>query len=555
MRQGDCPAAVYWRLPGEWNYARDFSRIVLASEFVSSGHKSSRLLNLTQWSAPGHVSTTARCANTGDVLGDSPMSSDGVAIKIENLSKCFLIYDQPIDRLKQFILNRLIRPRLIWKSGRQGKSYYREFYALRDVSFEVKTGETVGIIGRNGSGKSTLLQLICGTLTPSTGMVWTNGRVAALLELGSGFNPEFTGRENIYMNGAILGLSRKEMDARLDKIMAFADIGDFIERPVKTYSSGMLVRLAFAVIAHVDADILIIDEALAVGDALFNLKCMRFLREFSRTGTILFVSHDTVSVKNLCSRAIWLERGQARREGNPKEVCEAYLEAFYEAQQGKGVPTLPSPAKNRSELRQYKDQRAQFINGSNLRNDLEVFRFDPETASFGRGGAQILSVELLDPDGSPLAWVVGGEAVILRILARADQTLDSPIIGFYVKDRLGQTLFGDNTYLNYRDSPVSCNPGSVVEARFCFQMPIFPPGAYSISAAISDGTQKDHVMHQWIHDALVFKAEASSLPIGLVGVPMDRIELSRIAVDEAVESGCPGGEERIESRFLSNPGC
>ena len=215
------------------------------------------------------------------------MSSNELAIKVEHLSKTYLIYDRPADRLKQFI-----GPRLQRLVGKPPVNYYHEFWALRDVSFEVKKGETVGIIGRNGSGKSTLLQLICGTLNPSGGIVQTNGRVAALLELGAGFNPEFTGRENVYMNGAVLGLTPEEIDARFDDIAAFAEIGEFIEQPIKTYSSGMLVRLAFAVIAHVDADILVIDEALAVGDAVFTQKCMRFLRRFMEKGTILFVSHD-----------------------------------------------------------------------------------------------------------------------------------------------------------------------------------------------------------------------------------------------------------------------
>ena len=189
------------------------------------------------------------------------------------------------------------------------------------------------------SGKSTLLQMICGTLNPTSGSIQTNGRIAALLELGSGFNPEFTGRENVYMNASVLGLSNEEIDARFDDIVAFADIGDFIEQPVKTYSSGMMVRLAFAVIAHVDADILVIDEALAVGDAFFTQKCMRFLRNFMKTGTVLFVSHDTGSIKSLCNYALWLEKGQVLQEGTPKEVCELYLEAFYEAQQGKSSTT------------------------------------------------------------------------------------------------------------------------------------------------------------------------------------------------------------------------
>jgi lipopolysaccharide transport system ATP-binding protein len=241
------------------------------------------------------------------------MSSDHSAIGVSNLSKCYHIYDRPPDRLKQFIVPRL--QRLV---GRPPKAFYSEFWALKDVSFEVKRGETIGIIGRNGSGKSTLLQLICGTLYPTAGSVETNGRVAALLELGSGFNPEFTGRENVYMNGSVLGLTRGEIDDRFEDIAAFADIGEFIEHPIKTYSTGMYTRLAFAVIAHVRAEILVIDEALAVGDAFFVQKCMRFLRKFQETGTVLFVSHDTGAVTNLCDRAVWLDHGKVLAGRNRK---------------------------------------------------------------------------------------------------------------------------------------------------------------------------------------------------------------------------------------------
>jgi len=308
------------------------------------------------------------------------MCSDFV-IKVEDLSKCYQIYDQPGDRLKQFLF-----PRLQDALGMHPRAYFHEFWALRSASFEVKKGETVGIIGRNGSGKSTLLQLICGTLAPSSGSIETKGRIAALLELGSGFNPEFTGRENVYMNAAVLGLGKNEIDACFDDIVAFADIGEFIEEPVKSYSSGMMVRLAFAVIAHVDADILIIDEALAVGDAFFTQKCMRFLRNFMKSGTVLFVSHDTHAIRDLCNRAIWIEKGQIVQQGKPKDVCESYLQAFYEAQQGVGSSTKLNPTKIVERKLPTKDQRLAFINNSNLRNDLKVFKFNPDSASFGKGG-------------------------------------------------------------------------------------------------------------------------------------------------------------------------
>ncbi len=225
------------------------------------------------------------------------MSSEPV-IEVRGMGKVYPIYDKPHHRLMQMLLG-------------GNRRWYREFEALRDINFSIQRGETVGIVGRNGSGKSTLLQIICGTLAPSTGEVRVRGRVAALLELGAGFNPEFTGRENVYLNGSVLGLTRSEIDRRFDEIAAFADIGEFIEQPVKSYSSGMAMRLAFSVMAHVDADILIIDEALAVGDAFFTQKCMRYLREFKERGTLLFVSHDSSAVTGLCERAVWLDRGTA----------------------------------------------------------------------------------------------------------------------------------------------------------------------------------------------------------------------------------------------------
>jgi len=448
------------------------------------------------------------------------MSSE-FAIKVENLSKCYQIYNQPHDRLKQSIY-----PRLQRLSGQQPKQYHREFWALKDVSFEIKKGETVGIIGRNGSGKSTLLQMICGTLNPTSGSIQTHGRVAALLELGSGFNPEFTGRENVYMNAAVLGLSRKETDSRFDEIVTFADIGDFIEQPVKTYSSGMMVRLAFAVIAHVDADILVVDEALSVGDAFFTQKCMRFLRSFMKRGTVLFVSHDTGAVVNLCNKGVLLSHGQVVEVGSAKEVTERYLATIYES-----VQSIESLAVNKDyhgdvqPQVDWRDMRESFINASTLRNDIEVFRFNPKTEGFGKGSARIESVRLLDADGTPLSWIVGGEHVILEICSRAQEDIFRPIVGFQFKDRLGQVVFSDNTYLACINKPLSANAGQQVVARFEFRLPVLPSGDYSISPAFAEGTQEEHVQHHWLHDALLIKVHASSVCFGLIGVPMRQITL------------------------------
>lgn len=247
-------------------------------------------------------------------------SDRDIAIQVEGVSKHYAIYDQPRDRLKQFIVPRI--QRLV---GRAPRQYYRDFTALQDVSFTMRRGETIGIIGRNGSGKSTLLQIICGTLTPSTGEVRVNGRIAALLELGSGFNPEFSGRENVFLNGAILGLTREEMEARFDEIAAFADIGDFLDQPVKNYSSGMQVRLAFAVSVCVEPDILVVDEALAVGDEAFQRKCFARIERIKEDGgTILFVNHGAQAVIQLSDRAILLDRGEVLCAGRPKFVVNQY---------------------------------------------------------------------------------------------------------------------------------------------------------------------------------------------------------------------------------------
>lgn len=437
------------------------------------------------------------------------------AIRVRNVCKCYQVYARPEDRLKQALF-----PRAQRLLGKSPSAYYRDFWALRDVSFDVHRGETLGIIGRNGSGKSTLLQIICGTLTPTSGSVEVNGRVAALLELGSGFNPEFTGRENVYMSGAVLGLSRREIDARYDDIVAFADIGDFLAQPVKTYSSGMFVRLAFAVIAHADADILVIDEALSVGDVFFGQKCMRFLRKFQETGTVIFVSHDAAAVVNLCDTALLLEHGHLTMRAAAKDVSEAY-----HASAAYSLPIQPGGSATADTEDLIADTRAALVAGSHLRNDIEVFRFDPNRSGFGDGSAKIVSARLVDPQDKPVSWIVGGEATRLIITGVANAALHRPIVGFFLKDRLGQHLIGDNTYLAYCDSPVAVAAGQEVEACFEFQMPVLPKGQYSFDFAIADGTHLEHSQADWVHDALLLESYSSSTSAGLVGIPMRSITL------------------------------
>ena len=446
------------------------------------------------------------------------MLSNDLAISIKDLSKRYEIYNSPGERLKQFLL-----PKIRIFFGLSSKQYFREFWALDDVSFEVKRGEMVGVIGRNGSGKSTLLQMICGTLTPTNGTVQIAGRVAALLELGSGFNPEFTGRENIHMSASVLGLTNEEILARFDDIVAFADINDFIEQPVKTYSSGMMLRLAFALIAHVDADILVIDEALAVGDAFFTQKCMRFLRKFMETGTILFVSHDTGAVVNLCSKVIWLNKGKLRKEGTPKEVTQLYLAELYESNQG--ASEVNRNIKVESNNHSYYDMRTDFINKTSLRNDIEIFNFKSDASSFGKGFGHIISVKLLNEVGQQLSWIVGGEIVRLEIICKAKKNIFSPIVGFYVNDKLGQPLFGDNTHITYLQKPLEILSDQEFSTFFEFRMPILPIGDYSVTVALAEGSQHEHIQHHWIHEALVFKSHASSASSGLIGIPMSNIKI------------------------------
>jgi lipopolysaccharide transport system ATP-binding protein len=457
------------------------------------------------------------------------MSSEDISIDVQSISKTYYIYNNPSDRLKQSIL-----PRIQNLIGANQQKYFNEFHALQNISFQVKRGETWGIIGKNGSGKSTLLQVICGTLSPTSGNVSVKGRVAALLELGAGFNPDFTGRENIYLNAGILGLSREKIEERLQDILDFADIGDFINQPVKTYSSGMYVRLAFAVIAHVDADIMVIDEALAVGDIYFVQKCMRFIRKFMETGTVLFVSHDTASISALCDKAIWLENGQVKLLGSQKEIAAAYLADYYASLRNEPI-TEPSQdnilpdEKSASQIQeQERDMRLDFINQSNLRNDLEIFTFGDSATPFGVGGGSVLNAALIDDHGSRFNWIVGGEIINLVITTLAHTPIKNPVIGFVIKNRLGQPIFGDNTFLTFQNKDMSMNTNETFKTTFRFRMPILASGEYSIDIALSEGSQTDHIVHQWQVQAIIFKSHSSSLSTGLVGIPMLKVDINKL---------------------------
>lgn len=344
----------------------------------------------------------------------APSAKRAPIISIENIGKCFHIYDRPQDRLKQALFR--------WK-----RTYFREFWALRHVSLEIAQGESVGIVGVNGSGKSTLLQIIAGTLTPTEGLVRVRGRVGALLELGSGFNPDFTGRENVYLNGAILGLSRAEMDARFDAIARFADIGEFLDQPIKTYSSGMLVRLAFAVQVQVEPDILIVDEALAVGDSLFQKRCYERLLQMRESGmTLLFVSHAHETVRTLTSRAVMLHQGRVRSIGEPAEVLLDYRRLLHEEEKrwlaGRTAETAaPSTA------------------------DSESRASDADRLSYGDREAEILSVSVHDREGKPCTMFHPGDPLRIRVAFRTNKPLEHLNINVRIRNKEGVKIYSWGT--------------------------------------------------------------------------------------------------------------
>jgi lipopolysaccharide transport system ATP-binding protein len=466
-------------------------------------------------------SEAKNAARDEGALGSTINSRDEqVAIRVNGVSKCYQIYDKPQDRLKQSIY-----PRLQHVFGRPVRQYAHEFWALREISFEVQKGDTIGVIGRNGSGKSTLLQLICGTLAPTSGIVETNGRVAGLLELGAGFNPDFSGRENVYMNGAILGLSKKEIDDRFNDIASFADIGAFIEQPIKIYSSGMYVRLAFAVIAHVDADILLIDEALAVGDAVFTQKCMRYIRDFQKRGTLLFVSHDMASVQNLCKTAIWLNNGTAKMIGNSKEVTHAYL--HFTLQETYGEEAKLKAITNHGKEKGEDKAVGEHDEGGLIDYEAKLSAKDNIKYAEGwrTGIADLISVQLdrLEPQlEGPL---LGGEKVRVTIRAKANQELSNPIVGFTVRDRLGQELFGENTLPFTKERAVKVTAGQEFVAHFVFRLPMLPNGQYALMASVANGTLYDNVQHHFLHDALILTVSSSKIRWGLVGIPFDEVIL------------------------------
>ena len=405
------------------------------------------------------------------------------ALRVEGVSKQYRMYDHPGDRLKEMVT------RGLWKR-------HREFWALQDISFEIEAGTTTGIIGPNGSGKSTLLQIITGTLEPTHGTVWHEGRIAALLELGAGFNPEFTGLENIFMNAALIGFSRSETESLIPEIERFAEIGSFIHQPVKTYSSGMYVRLAFSIAISASPRILIIDEALAVGDAVFQHRCTRRIRAMQESGvTIFFVSHDPGAVRALCSRAILLNAGRIVSEGKPADTLNHYQKLImareHDYDQAAAAP-------DEADADTFADEEAAPLH---------------YTFRHGDGSAEVLRVELLDAANRRIEMVESGEPVSVRMRVRFRADVEDPVCGFLIRNRHGIHLYGTNTELQQVELG-TVRRGEVVEVNFAFDCRL-APDSYSIAVAAHS---PDAVSFDWLDGALFFQVMSAERMEGVANL-------------------------------------
>ncbi|MGF1488007.1 MAG: ABC transporter ATP-binding protein [Prochloraceae cyanobacterium] len=415
---------------------------------------------------------------------------ENTVISLKNVSKCFKRYDRPVDRLKEILLPKINRG--------------REFWALQDINIEIPRGETVGIIGRNGSGKSTLLQIIVGTLAPTRGEVHIKGRMSALLELGSGFNPEFTGRQNVFFNGQLLGLSKAEIEARFDDIASFADIGDFIEQPVKTYSSGMFVRLAFAVAVNVDPEILIVDEALAVGDVVFQHRCMRRMRQLMNSGvTTLFVSHDPGAIKTLCNSALMIHDGKIYSRGRPERIMSEYFKLMTKIEIGlsESDESFETEGNTSFEFSQQKIAEDKKTSQPSQINYSEP-NF-PEMIRRGSKKATIENFQLINQQGDTSENPVFefNELVTLSIDIKANELLKGFIFGFYICDKNGNEIIGTNTW--EENKPIGkLNSGEKLQINFQFKLPL-RAGSYSLTVAGTEDLAS--VTCDWIDRAIVFQ--------------------------------------------------
>ncbi|QYD67849.1 ABC transporter ATP-binding protein [Paraburkholderia edwinii] len=449
------------------------------------------------------------------------MSFEDTVIEVRNLSKRYEIYKTPRDRLKQLILPRLHRTAnqigtaLHITQPKPVQHYFREFWALRDVSFQVRRGETIGVIGRNGSGKSTLLQILAGTLAPTNGEVRVNGRVAALLELGSGFNPEFSGRENVYLNGRILGLSQREIEERYDQIVEFADIGDFIEQPVMTYSSGMFVRLAFAVQAHIDASIVIIDEALAVGDVFFRKKCYTRLEQLRDAGAaILLVSHSMPDIEQYCERAVLLDHGTCRFIGPSTEAAKHY----YLLHQTDGRASIGEAARPAA----LPKDAASEPTSTSERPSSDAFIDLSTKSQVSNGSAHCVGVALCNKAGEPTNTFRQGDVAVFYYEFELTEDIGVPICGLVIQSERGTLVHGKNSWQSINDVPASLGAGSRVLCKQEVKLAI-GPGEYVFEVGLASITHeiwaaRDSMSHDEMsarHSRNCHVPNAGSFSVGL----------------------------------------
>lgn len=421
------------------------------------------------------------------------------ALRVDGVAKQYRIYDRPIDRLKESLT-------------RGWRKWHREFWALKGISFEIERGTSVGIVGPNGAGKSTLLQIIAGTLAPTHGNVWVEGRVAALLELGAGFNPEFTGIENVYLNSALLGFSRAQTEVRLPEIERFAEIGEFIHQPVKSYSSGMYVRLAFAIAVHSDPDILLIDEALSVGDTIFQHRCVRHLKEMQNRGTtIVFVSHEPTLVRALCSRAILLYQGEALADGPPVAVLNRYQRIIMEREAAYAEGPTATEMQEAAKLPEVNAEpsllQCQYRHGN---------RF-----------AEVISASLLDENEQPVELVETGDRVYLRMRFVFHQDVSRPVCGFMIRNRHGLNVYGTNTEQRGLELE-SARRGDIVEATFAFNCWLGQEHYFVSVAVHSPGG----AAYDWLDGVIFFRVSCSVEMEGIANLNAS-VTARRVGADQA----------------------
>ncbi len=422
-------------------------------------------------------------------------------IRAQKISKCYRIYRHPSDHLKEIL-----------SFGR--KRFHEPFWAVKDVDLEVPRGCCLGIIGENGSGKSTLLRIIAGVMRPTEGALSVDGRVSALLELGAGFNPEFTGRENIFLNASILGFTDAETRERVPSIEKFAEIGDFVDRPVKTYSSGMFVRLAFAVAIHMDPDVLVVDEALSVGDFFFQQRCIRRIHQLKHQGvTIIFVSHDLEAVRGLADRAVWMEHGSVRMEGKPDEVVSRYLALMV--------------TRGRKEVMEEEALGKPLEVSPDLDLADEAFTRIPRFVAsvpnidhrYGNGKARVQGIGVFNKEGYPVSSIEQGDRLCVRISVEFMEDVESPNLGFMLRNRLGEDVTGANVMSEGERLPPA-KSGARLSVDFIMDLPFLHAGFYHFSPAVADGTLNQYEMCDWIDNAYAIEVVERTVTYGHIRIPM-----------------------------------